>query len=58
MKSCNLREINFILKEHSVDDTLKSKYDTAVKDPHNFFLIDLKTQEPKLRYRKNFNQTI
>jgi hypothetical protein len=54
MKSCNQREINLILKEHTVDNTTLMKYDEAVKDPYNFFLIDLRKNE----VRKNFDTVI
>ena len=52
MKSCNQREMNYILKEHAVD--IKKKYDEAVKGRYNFFLIDLRNNE----FRKNFDTVI
>ena len=51
MKSCNQREISLILKEHSVSDSIKQKYNYAIQQPYNFFLLDLKRNQ----FRKNFD---
>jgi len=52
MKSFNQREMNTILKEHTLN--IKKKYDEAVKDPYSFFLIDLRKNE----FRKNFDRVL
>jgi DNA helicase HerA-like ATPase len=52
--SCNIKDINLILREHSTDvENVKELYEKATLEPYSFFLIDLKN--PKLRYRKCFD---
>lgn len=50
--------IDSIIRNHNVGlipkDRFKAMYVRATNEPRNFFMIDLKTTEPRLRYRNNF----
>ena len=50
--------INTIIKNHNVNsidkDKFKEHYLKATSEPRQFFLLDLKTTDPKLRIRQNF----
>ena len=50
--------IDNIIRNHNVGlipkDRFKAMYVRATSQPRNFFMIDLKTTDPKLRYRHNF----
>jgi hypothetical protein len=50
--------IDNIIRNHNIGNVSKEKfkamYIKATAEPRNFFLIDLKTTDPKLRYRHNF----
>lgn len=54
----NKKELIEIAKDHTTDisnDKFKEIYIDATKDPHSVLVIDLKTQDPKMKYRKNFS---
>jgi hypothetical protein len=50
--------IDNIIRNHNIGnvpkESFKNMYIRATAEPRNFFLIDLKTTDPKLRYRHNF----
>jgi hypothetical protein len=50
--------IDNIIRNHNIGnvpkDKFKAMYIKATAEPRNFFLIDLKTTDPKLRFRHNF----
>lgn len=50
--------IDNIIRNHNIGNVSKERfkamYIKATAEPRNFFLIDLKTTDPKLRYRHNF----
>jgi hypothetical protein len=50
--------IDNIIRNHNIGnvpkESFKNMYIRATSEPRNFFLIDLKTTDPKLRYRHNF----
>ena len=50
--------IDNIIRNHNVGlvpkERFKEMYVQATSEPRNFFMIDLKTTDPKLRYRHNF----
>lgn len=50
--------IDSIIRNHNIGlipkDRFKAMYVRATSQPRNFFMIDLKTTDPKLRYRHNF----
>lgn len=50
--------INNIIKNHNIDDTdknlIKEAYKHSTNNKGNFFMIDLKDQTKKYRYRHNF----
>lgn len=50
--------IDNIVRNHNTmnipKESFKNMYTRATAEPRNFFLIDLKTTDPKLRYRHNF----
>lgn len=50
--------VNNIIKNHNVDDVpkevIKEAYRYCTQEPKNFLMIDLKTNDPKWRFRKNF----
>src|SRR6266550_4760968 len=53
-RSCNQREVNTILRDHTLDSkTVRENYSQAVRQPYNFFMFDFKNS--KLKYRHNFN---
>jgi len=50
--------IDNIIRNHNISDVSKERfkamYIKATDQPRNFFLIDLKTTDPKFRFRHNF----
>ena len=50
--------INNIIRNHNIDnidkEELKNAYVNATDQPMNFFLLDLKNPDKRLRYRQNF----
>ena len=50
--------INNIIRNHNIDNTKKNiilnMYNYSTKEKFNFFMIDLKNEDNKYRYRKNF----
>ena len=50
--------LNNIIRNHNISDVdpsiIKSAYYLCTQTPPNFFLIDIKTQNLKERFRKNF----
>src|SRR5215475_9357808 len=50
--SCSLKDINLVLKEHSVDENIKELYSNATTNHRNFFTLDFRN--PEMKYRRNF----
>lgn len=53
------RDSNLIYQDH-IDSSIeknefKQFFERATNEPYNFLMIDLKTKDPKLKYRKNFD---
>jgi hypothetical protein len=58
-KMGNKKELIEIAKDHTTDinnDKFKEIYREATKDHYSVLVIDLKTQDPKMKYKKNFKQ--
>ena len=58
-KMGNKKELIEIAKDHTTDinnDKFKEIYREATKDPYSVLVIDLKTQDPKMKYKKNFKE--
>jgi hypothetical protein len=56
-KISNKKELTEIAKDHTTDK-FHEIYETATRDPYSLLLIDLRTQEPKLKFRKDFKMAI
>jgi len=57
LKQNELGSLNLILRNHSFGfdkQTIMSWYNESVKKPFGFFTIDCKTNNPMLRFRRNF----
>ena len=52
-KISNKKELREIMKDHNIPDFLEM-YNRCMESPFNFFMIDLKTNDPLLKYRRNF----
>ena len=52
-KVCNKRELTEISKDHNILDFIE-KYNVCMQTPYSFFMIDLKTNDPLLKCRRNF----
>ena len=54
--------INNIIKNHNLDEIpkeiIKQAYHYCIREPRNFFIIDLKNSDDKFRYRKNFTELL
>ena len=51
----NKKELTEITKDHTTENNnFNEIFKEATRDPYSILLIDLKTQDPELKYRKNF----
>lgn len=57
---CSIKRIisNHGLSSSITPETIEQMYYYATKEPLDFFLIDLKTNDEKLRFRKNFTDLL
>ena len=60
LKCPNKKELFLIYQELGYNTTKDKFIDMFNKatNGYNFFLVDLKTQEPLLQYRKNFDEVV
>ena len=60
LKCPNKKELSLIYQELGYNTTKDKFIDMFNKatNGYNFFLVDLKTQEPLLQYRKNFDEVV